>query len=117
MYSGDLSPAFSNVYPEILDQFLGEQKFRQVVKTVNEMLYDAHDPWNWGNWRDALLGLVTLWTLEEVVPTRAKRILRQVEEYLMGVNEELRKEGLPARWIELRRSGYLNVSIYLLFGV
>lgn len=92
---------------------MGEQRFREVVKTVNEMLLEAHDPWSLGNWGDAILGLVTLWVAEEVVGTRAKRLLRGVEEYLKRVNEELKKEGLMARIVELRRTGYLNVSGFL----
>lgn len=110
MYSGDLSPAYSNVYPEILEPFVDEDRFRQVVKTVNDGLYIAHSPWAVKNIVDGVVGMLTLWIYEDVVDTEAKKRIADVEEYLQDVNEELAKEGMGARFIPLRRTGYLTVS-------
>jgi hypothetical protein len=109
MYSGDLSPAFSNVFPEILEPYLTESTFREVIRTVNERLVDAHSPWAWQNWVDGLLGALAFWMVEDVVDTYVKRGCKEVEGYLEEVNQTLEKEG-GARFVPLRRTGYLNVS-------
>ena len=109
MYSGDLSPAFSYVYPEILETFVSEARFREVIKRVNEELYEAHTPWSRANIIEGVVGMLTLWIYEDIVDTKAKRKIEKVERYLESVNEELEKEG-GAKFIPLRRTGLLNVT-------
>ena len=111
MFSGDLSPAFTNVYPEILEPYIPEELFREVVGRVNEGLRDAFDPWNMVNWADALAGVVTGFVWEEVAGTRVKRKVEEVEGYLREVNRRLEGRGEGVRFVELRRCGYLNVSL------
>lgn len=110
MFSGDISPAFSNVYPEILEPYLCETRFREVVRRVNEDLLKVHDPWAWENWLDGILGVATFWLWEDVAGTAAKRACRKVEEYIASVNREEEKAGGEARFIALRKTGYMNVS-------
>ncbi|KAA8900861.1 Golgin subfamily A member 7/ERF4 family-domain-containing protein [Sphaerosporella brunnea] len=112
MFSGDLSPAFSNVYPEILEPFVEEQMFREVVRRVNEELYAAHSPWATSNIVDGVVGFLTLWTFEDLVDTTAKRKIDAVEKYLESVNEKLEKE-TGAKFIPLRRTGYLSLDIQI----
>jgi len=108
MYSGDLSPAFSYVYPEILEPFVSEVRFREVIKRTNDELYEAHTPWSRANIVEGAIGMLTLWMYEDVVDTKAKRRIGDVERYLEKVNEELEKEG-GAKFISLKRTGFLNV--------
>ncbi|KAI5854682.1 Golgin subfamily A member 7/ERF4 family-domain-containing protein [Tricharina praecox] len=108
MYSGDLSPAFSYVYPEILEPFVSEVRFREVIKRVNDELYEAHTPWSRANIMEGVVGMLTLWMYEDIVDTKAKRRIENVERYLERVNEELEKEG-GAKFIPLRRTGFLKV--------
>ncbi|KAL7268785.1 hypothetical protein RUND412_008579 [Rhizina undulata] len=111
--TGDLSPAFSNIYPEILEPSLSEDRFRMVIARVNRELQTAFDPWNVWNWVDALVGLVTLWLVEEIVDTHVKRKLREVEAYLRAQNEELSRTENGAVFVPLRRTGYLNLDIQI----
>ncbi|KAF8443477.1 Golgin subfamily A member 7/ERF4 family-domain-containing protein [Terfezia claveryi] len=108
MINGDNTPAFSIVYPVILEPYVTEEQFRKIVDTVNEKLRLAFDPWNKWNWVDALCGLATLWFWEEVFPTYVKRRLREVEKILEEWNVTLKEQG--ARLIPLRRSAYITVS-------
>lgn len=123
MVFGDLAPAYSNVFPDILEPHVTEDQFRVVVAHVNEGLYEAFDPWNMWNWLDAVVGLLTLWLVEELVSTHCKRVLRRVEIYLEERNRELEEGGQKAVFVPLRRTGYMNVSttaavvLYLFFAV
>lgn len=112
MVAGDLAPAYSNIFPEILEPHVSEEQFRGVVARVNGELREAYDPWNWWNWMDAVLGLLTLWMWEEVVETHCKRVLRRVEGFLEERNREMEKGGQMAVFVPLRRTGYLNVSFF-----
>lgn len=110
MYSGDMSPAFSNIYPEILEPYVPEERFRDVVGHVNRELRHAHSPWELANVVDGLVGMLTLWAYEDAVDSAAKRRIAAVERYLKDVNAELAKKGSEARFVPLRRTGYLNVG-------
>lgn len=111
MEHGDLAPAYSNVFPDILEPHVTEDQFRMVVSRVNALLQEAFDPWNMWNWVDAIVGLLTLWLLEEVAGTHVKRVLKDVESYLEGMNRELADAGQKAKFVPLRRSGYMNVGV------
>lgn len=108
MINGDNTPAFSIVYPVILEPYVKEEQFRKIVDMVNEKLRLAFDPWNKWNWVDAACGLATLWIWEEICPTYVKRRLREVEKILEEWNVTLKEQ--EARLIPLRRSGYITVS-------
>ncbi|KAF8245158.1 hypothetical protein K440DRAFT_528356, partial [Wilcoxina mikolae CBS 423.85] len=112
MYSGDLSPAFSNIYPEILQDLLSEERFRDVIRRVNSELYAAHSPWGVWNILEGFVGMLTLWVYEDVFGTFAKRRIQRLERYVEEVNGELEREGLGVKIIPLRRTGYLNVSFF-----
>ena len=107
--NGDNTPAYSIVYPVILDPYVTEEQFRMLVDTLNEQLRAAYDPWNKWNWIDALLGLVTLWVWEELWPSYIKRRLREVDGTVVRWNERLRGQGAVV--VGLRRTGYINVSL------
>jgi hypothetical protein len=113
MYSGDISPAFSNIYPEILEDRLSEECFRDVVRRVNSELYKAHSPWGFANILEGLVGMLTLWLYEDVISTTAKRRIDALDRYIDKANAELNEEGLGVKIIPLRRTGYLNVSFLL----
>ncbi|KAJ6263985.1 Ras modification protein erf4 [Drechslerella dactyloides] len=141
MIHGDTSPAFSNTYPKILEPYLSEDRFRHIVKTINSELYEAFNPWNWRNWVDASLGVLTLWFAEDILGTETKRRLKRIEAFIEQQNREmeeilerLRKGeivdeeigrtesregegGVPisglAKLIPLRRTGYMNLDIQI----
>ena len=108
MINGDNTPAFSIVYPVILEPYVTEEQFRNIVDTVNEKLRLAFDPWNRWNWMDAIIGLATFWLWEEIFPTYVKRRLREVEKTLEAWNATLKEQG--ATLIALRRSAYITVG-------
>ena len=112
MIAGDLAPAFSNVYPEILDPWVSEQDFRFLIQKINEGLLQAFNPLGWRAWVDAVLGIATAWLWEDLGFTGAKSGVRGVEAFIERWNAE--KSGKDAesevRIIPLRRTGYLSVS-------
>jgi hypothetical protein len=115
MLEGDLAPTFSGLYPEILaDAGLGEGEFRRVVEDVNNQLIPTFNPYNWRNILDAVLGLVTGWIWDDLGFTYAKMQLKKVEESLVRWNAEIEKQadgGMGAKFVPLRRSGYLTVRL------
>ncbi|KAK6342126.1 hypothetical protein TWF730_001604 [Orbilia blumenaviensis] len=142
MIHGDLSPAFSNTYPKILEPYMSEDRFRRIVKTINSELREAFNPWNWRNWVDAGVGVLTLWFAEDIFGTEAKRRLRKIENFLEQQNREMEevleklrrgeivegeegrvgsREGEEgpapisglAKIIPLRRTGYMNLDIQI----
>jgi hypothetical protein len=109
MMAGDMAPTFANVYPEILDNVLPEDEFRRLVRHVNEVVMDAHNPFGWRAWVDTLLGIATFWLWDDLGFTGIKSKLRQLETWLTGWNREVgSKEGVQI--IPLRRTAYLTVS-------
>ncbi|KAL8734822.1 MAG: hypothetical protein Q9166_001174 [cf. Caloplaca sp. 2 TL-2023] len=116
MALGDLAPQFSIVYPEILERWVPEQDFRQLITTVNEGLYTAFKPEGWRAWRDATLGLLSGWLWEDLggEALEVKKGVRGLEHWIEGWN--LARMGAPgeeANWVRcvpLRRTGYLCVS-------
>lgn len=112
MIAGDLAPAFSNVYPEILDPWVSEQDFRFLIQKINEGLLQAFNPLGWRAWVDAMLGIATAWLWEDLGFTGVKSGVRGVEAFIERWNAE--KSGKDAepevRIIPLRRTGYLSVS-------
>ena len=137
MVYGETAPAFSNIYPNILEPYLEEDRFRAIIRRLNDDLKAAFDPWNWRNWLDAGIGLLTLWFAEDIFGTEVKRRLKKIETFLEAQNHELedreRSESerdrdravsrqshahsekdvsiMAARLIPLRRTGYMNVRI------
>ncbi|KAH8148084.1 uncharacterized protein LAJ45_07848 [Morchella importuna] len=94
MVYGDLAPAYSNVFPDILEPHVTEEQFRVVVARVNEEMRRAFDPWSVWNW-----------SLQARVAG--------VEAYLEGWNRELERLGQRAVFIPLRRTGYMNLDIQI----
>ncbi|EPS38387.1 hypothetical protein H072_7882 [Dactylellina haptotyla CBS 200.50] len=141
MIHGDTSPAFSNTYPKILEPYLGEERFRRIIKTINAELHEAFNPWHWRNWVDASLGVITLWFAEDIFGTLTKRRLRNIESFLEQQNREMEevlerlrkgeiveddergqsREGADgpvlisglAKLIPLRKTGYMNLDIQI----
>jgi hypothetical protein len=114
---GDLAPAFSNMYPEILDPAgLSEQEFRRVIDKVNSELLPAFKPYAWRNILDGVLGVLTGWLWEDLGLTGTKSRLSNLEKWIERWNAEMEKtlgseEGvIPPKIVPLRRTAYMTVS-------
>lgn len=115
---GDLAPAFSNLYPEILDPAgVSEPEFRRIIEKLNGELAPAFDPYSLRNVADSVLGVVTGWLWEDLGLTAVKKRLAALEKWIENWNTEMEKtmsheEGLIApRIISLRQTGYMTVSL------
>jgi len=112
MVAGDLAPAFSTLYPEILDPALPEQPFRDLVQFINKRLLDAFSPWTVRNWFDAGMGLLTGWLWDDMGATGAKKKLSKLEEWIVRWNKEVGgAEGVKV--IPLQRTAYLCLDIQI----
>ncbi len=115
---GDLAPAFSNLYPEILDPAgISEPEFRKVIGTLNAALGEAFNPYAGRNVVDSVIGAVTGWLWDDLGMTAAKRKLAGLETWIEQWNTEMQKSmatedsGLVApKIISLRQTGYMTVS-------
>jgi hypothetical protein len=118
MVAGDLAPAFSNLYPEILEEAgLEEGEFRHLIEYVNGVLVNAFDPWSLRNWFDGLMGCLTGWLWEDLGITGIKGKLKNLESWIedwnrrrMGKGAEMEEGRGLVRVIGLRNSGYMTVS-------
>ncbi|KAK7524099.1 Golgin subfamily A member 7/ERF4 family-domain-containing protein, partial [Phyllosticta citriasiana] len=112
MLVGDLAPTFANLYPEVLDPYISEDEFRDVIKKLNTELVAAFSPWSARAAFDAVMGVATLWLWEDLGLTGVKKRLRRLEEWMEEWNRlKGAKEGV--RIIPLRRTGYMSLDIQI----
>ena len=117
MIVGDLAPTFSNIYPEILEPWVSDADFRELIQNVNERLIKAFHPGGWRAWLDATLGLLTGWIWEDLGFSAVKLGLRDTEQWIEKWNGREGKmaadrEADSAKVIPLRRTAYLTVSSF-----
>lgn len=115
MIAGDLAPTFSNIYPEILEPWVSDADFRELVQNVNDRLIKAFHPSGWRAWFDAIMGLATGWIWEDLGFSAVKKGLRDTEEWIERWNGREGKmaaegEADSAKVVPLRRTGYLSVG-------
>ncbi|KAI0527980.1 Golgin subfamily A member 7/ERF4 family-domain-containing protein [Xylaria bambusicola] len=120
LIAGDLGPAFSNMYPEILDPAgIPEREFRRVIEKLNGSLIPIFNPYSWRNMLDGVLGVLTAWLWEDLGFTNAKTKLNELEGWIDKWNAEMEKtigseEGVVApKIISLRRSGYMSLDFQI----
>ncbi|KAL2887229.1 Ras modification protein ERF4 [Ceratocystis lukuohia] len=120
LVSGDVTPAFADLYPEILDPAgMSEAEFRRVVERVNKHLQETFDPYSARNVVDGVLGLVTGWIWEDLGMTNVKQRLKSIEAWLENWNREMERsmgaEGrsMAPKIIPLRLSGYMSLDIQI----
>ncbi|RMJ22295.1 hypothetical protein PHISP_06832 [Aspergillus sp. HF37] len=112
MIRGDLAPAFSNLYPEILDPLLSEQEFRKVIAYVNGELIKAFNPFSLRSWLDGAVGLLTGWFWEDLGAPAVKRHLERVEAWIDAWNREVGAKDGVRIW-SLRRTAYMSLDIQI----
>lgn len=112
MVAGDLAPAFSNLYPEILDPLMTEDKFRALITKLNTTLLKSFDPYRLRNMFDVGMGLVTGWLWDDLGLAGVKRDLKALEVWIEGWNRDV---GAPeaVSIIPLRRTAYLCLDIQI----
>lgn len=133
MEAGDLYPAFSNVYPEILAPWIREPDFRSLVEGVNARLKAAFEPRGWRAWVDALVGFATGWAWEDVGLGKGKSGMREAEGWVGRWNEGRRGRGRESalgpegevgreeeeagmevvRCVELRRTAFMSLDFVI----
>ncbi|KAL9102234.1 MAG: hypothetical protein Q9163_002594 [Psora crenata] len=117
MVAGDIAPTFSNTYPEILEPWVSEQDFRELIKEVNERLVATFSPFGWRAWVDLILGLLTGWIWEDAGFAGVKQGCKEVESFIESWNgrkmDKADEETELVRAIPLRRTGYLCLDIQI----
>ena len=118
MAAGDLYPAFSNVYPEILAPWIREVDFRRLIEGINTRLTHAFNPTDTRAWADGVMGCLTGWLWEDLGFTKAKGGMKDMERFIDAWNQE-RKTNAEAedsevvQCIQLRRTGFLCLDIVI----
>ena len=119
LIAGDLAPAFSNTYPEILEPWISEADFRVLIKDTNDGLIKAFASSGWRAWVDAIMGILTGWIWEDLgfagVKHGAKKVEKSIEEWNAQRKNTLEKdeESDLVKAIPLRRTGYLCLDIQI----
>lgn len=114
MAHGDLSPAYSNIYPEILDHLLPEDEFRRIINHINTTLARAYDPFSIWNWVDGAMGLLTGWLWEDLRGGGIKGELSKLDKWIESWNTKVGAAHKDkVRIIPLRRTGYLCLDIQI----
>lgn len=109
---GDAAPTFSDTYPEVLDGYLSEDRFRVLITHLNTGLIRIFDTSRPRAWVDAALGLLTGWLWDDLGLTGAKRELATLESWLDTWNaDNAATDG--AQVIPLRRTAYLCLDIQI----
>ncbi|OAA67365.1 Golgin subfamily A member 7/ERF4 [Cordyceps fumosorosea ARSEF 2679] len=116
---GDIAPAFSNLYPEILDPAgISEHEFRKVISKLNAELGETFNPYSGRNIVDSVMGAVTGWLWDDLGMTASKKKLVALEKWIEQWNAEMQKSmateegGLVApKIISLRQTGYMTLDI------
>ena len=112
LLAGDVAPTFSQLYPEVLESFLPETKFRELMGYLNNELIRIFNPWRPRAWIDAIVGVATGWLWDDFGMTGVKKELAKLETWLEKWNQEvLEPEG--CRVIPLRRTAYLCLDIQI----
>ena len=109
---GDEALTFSQSYPEILEPFVSETHFRDLINHVNATLIRAFSPWRPRAWFDAGMGLLTGWLWDDLGAPAVKRELAELENWIIRWNKNAEKaDGVEV--IPLRRTAYLSLDIQI----
>ena len=105
----------------LVPNYMSEQEFVDIVRTVNQYLYDAFNPFSLWNICDNLLDFLTANLYNQVfhnllTETHSKRKLMALERYIEKLNDEvLIERDSCLKILSPRRSAYLSVSKFLFF--
>lgn len=114
MAHGDLAPAYSNIYPEILDHLLPEDEFRRIIDHINTALARAYNSFSVWNWLDGTMGLLTGWLWEDLRGGGIKGELRKLDRWIENWNVKVGAAHKDkVKIIPLRRTGYLCLDIQI----
>ena len=86
MIHGDLAPAFSNVYPEILEGYVPEDRFRALITKVNQTLEFIYLPTRARNLFDTTMGLLTGWIYDDLGLGAANKALDRLEVWIQDLS-------------------------------
>lgn len=104
--------------PPLIPHQMSAAQLEEAVKRVNSYLMQALDPYNAVNVAENVLDVVSGTLYSKVVnglgaKRRSHRILMELEEYIKGINAEMDKRGVEARFMSPRRAGYLSLDIQI----
>ncbi|KAI4178584.1 MAG: hypothetical protein L6R41_008322 [Letrouitia leprolyta] len=104
MIAGDLAPQYSNTYPEILEPWVSEQDFRQLLARVNEGLLEAFRVEGWRAWADTIAGVATGWLWEDFggENLRVTKGVRGVERWIEEWNRGGERKGEGVRCLDIQ---------------
>lgn len=102
---------YSSVSP--LSGLLRQEKFEEVVSTINNYLQSAFYIYSWFNLMDFFLEVVSLGLWRLVSKHIIKHPLLYLEDYVDQVNESEEFKERGVKIISPRRSGYLSVCVAL----
>lgn len=102
----------------LVPQWLSEDEYRDIVKTINTLLYEATTPQNSATWLDSALDfftgtLYTTFFSKFIRDSKFVRDLKKVEAYVEEVNARLRQKHEDLQIISLLKSAMLSLDIQI----
>lgn len=113
LIAGDIAPTFSNVYPAILEPYLSEADFHDMINRINDALlaaFSCGESYSVTNIFDNALDLLTRWLGEDVTYTRLRRRLAPLDEWLHEWNDSVGVQS-GVKTHPLKATGYMSVDI------
>lgn len=100
--TGDLYPAYANLYPEILDPVVSESDFRFLISNINSKIEEAFNPFTFRAFFDFCLSVVTGFIWDDIGVTGAKTGQKSLERIVDNFNAQKAREGLEVKLVQLR---------------
>lgn len=110
-YFGDIS-----LTPLVPSQMAPEELL-PIITHINQILYEAYDPYSFYNFLDNVLDFVTgslySFLVNRVFGSYCRRKLSALEDYIDSVNSKFVSESRDIKFISPRRCGYLSIDIQI----
>lgn len=106
----DCSGFGTNSLTPLVPHLLSYEHFKQVIDDINDILFAAHNPFNWVKGLENILNIVLANLFHEVVASHSKRVLSKLDAYISQFNES--RDNEHVRIVSPRLNGYLSVCIF-----
>lgn len=113
LLTGDLYPAYANLYPEILDPVVSENDFRSLISNINSRIEAAFNPFTFRAFVDFWLGVLTGFIWDDIGYTAAKQGQKSLERCVDEFNAQKAREGVEVKLVQPRITGFTALDFII----
>lgn len=111
--TGDLYPAYANLYPEILDPMVSESDFRFLISGVNTRIEQAFNAFTFRAFLDFFLGVLTGFLWDDFGISGAKTGQKNLERFVDNWNAQKASEGRDVKLMQPRKTGFMALDFII----